>query len=1015
MATTTLTTSGDNKLLTAINDNIDALAGNDTVDGASGNDTLKGNTGNDLLAGGLGLDVLYGGDGDDVLDGGIGKDTLQGDAGNDFVYGGQGNDVLNGNVGNDYLFGGSDNDTLYGGAGSDALAGGDGNDVISDSDNLITYGKNSTETDELLGGLGDDTFYGGFDIINGDDGNDKFYINNKATVYAGTGDDSISLINTVATQNSWLDGELGSDKIKAGAGNDTLIAGYGQDTLDGGAGNDSYVLTFDGLGSDKITDSAGVDTLYFIRDFLGDGRDDNFGDDGKEINIAPTLGSAYNAILPDGIEKGALDDQIYVNNPKALAYIIGWLIGNSANNTLTGSNLDDILDGAGGKDVINAGDGNDIIFIDSSTDTINGGAGNDLVAASVSYTLSATASLEQIDLLDFPAAISATGNNFNNNLLGNQFNNSLTGNGGNDILDGLYYAPLLYDTVPVIIKNATTFELNAPPINTAKVTGNDTLSGGTGNDLYRIDSGDDMVKEASATAGGTDTIEFKGTVLSDTYVLPDGVENLKMLGNLKEGDGNNLNNQITGDSTANTLKGGYGDDILDGGTGIDKFEGGYGDDTYVVDNVNEVIIESQGQGNDWVQSSAINLDLNNVNWGDIENARLTGTNPLNLTGRETDNILVGNGGNNQLDGRNGIDILQGGAGNDTYVVDTTTDTLEDIPNVFSTTTAVKDGFIDTVQSSVTYSLASLLNFENLSLSNEGAAINGTGNLIDNVITGNDSNNSLNGLQGNDTLNGAGGTDTLIGGDGDDTYRLSNDSDIVTESANAGNDTIETQYTFSLSSVQNIENLTLTGTIAIDGTGTNATNNSIVGNSNTNILTGLSGDDMLIGGNGTDTLNGGSGTDTLDLTEATASKDVLIFKAGDSTATASEADKVIKFAPATDTLDLDGTLTIAATTISINGADSGLIKSHKIDSGIIKFDDTDSYTTPVAISTTNLSSAIDYVVHNIANNSIVAFQAGADMWVFQDNGSNDTLIELLGVGAAGFSTASTWASNLIHIA
>jgi hypothetical protein len=239
--------------------------------------------------------------------------------------------------------------------------------------------------------------------------------------------------------------------------------------------------------------------------------------------------------------------------------------------------------------------------------------------------------------------------------------------------------------------------------------------------------------------------------------------------------------------------------------------------------------------------------------------------------------------------------------------------------------------------------------------------------------------------------------------------------MITEQANAGNDTIETPYTFALTTVQNIENLTLTGTSAIDGTGTSATNNRIVGNSNTNILTGLSGDDMLIGGNGTDTLNGGSGTDTLDLTEATASKDVLIFKAGDSTATASEADKVIKFAPATDTLDLDGTLTIAATTISINGADSGLIKSHKIDSGIIKFDDTDSYTTPVAISTTNLGSAIDYVVHNIANNSIVAFQAGADMWVFQDNGSNDTLIELLGVGAAGFSTASTWASNLIHIA
>lgn len=59
----------------------------------------------------------------------------------------------------------------------------------------------------------------------------------------------------------------------------------------------------------------------------------------------------------------------------------------------------------------------------------------------------------------------------------------------------------------------------------------------------------------------------------------------------------------------------------------------------------------------------------------------------------------------------------------------------------------------------------------------------------------------------------------------------------------------------------LENLTLTGTNAIDGTG-NALGNVLTGNAAANLLLGNAGNDTLIGGGGNDTLNGGTGNDTL---------------------------------------------------------------------------------------------------------------------------------------------------------
>ena len=71
------------------------------------------------------------------------------------------------------------------------------------------------------------------------------------------------------------------------------------------------------------------------------------------------------------------------------------------------------------------------------------------------------------------------------------------------------------------------------------------------------------------------------------------------------------------------------------------------------------------------------------------------------------------------------------------------------------------------------------------------------------------------------------------------------------------DTLTASVTTTLPT--NVENLTLTGTTTINGTG-NAGNNILQGNSRNNILSGLNGNDTLWGGVGNDTLTGGVGND-----------------------------------------------------------------------------------------------------------------------------------------------------------
>ncbi|MBX3483797.1 MAG: S8 family serine peptidase [Phenylobacterium sp.] len=225
--------------------------------------------------------------------------------------------------------------------------------------------------------------------------------------------------------------------------------------------------------------------------------------------------------------------------------------------------------------------------------------------------------------------------------------------------------------------------------------------------------------------------------------------------------------------------------------------------------------------------------------------------------------ISGGAGNDKLDGGPGADRLIGGPGNDTYTAD-----------AFDTIVEGANEGVDLVNSAGSYTLGA--NLEKLTLTG-AAAVNGTGNELDNTITGNTAANVLNGMAGNDTLNGGGGADTLIGGQGndkliggigadrmeggpgDDSYDVDDVDDVVVEGLNEGNDLVTSAISYALGA--NLERLTLSGTAAINGTG-NGLANILTGNAADNVLDGGLGDDTINGGDGADTLLGGEGNDKL---------------------------------------------------------------------------------------------------------------------------------------------------------
>ena len=284
------------------------------------------------------------------------------------------------------------------------------------------------------------------------------------------------------------------------------------------------------------------------------------------------------------------------------------------------------------------------------------------------------------------------------------------------------------------------------------------------------------VWSAAQTSGGADDIALLTSALwgHDTFRLSAGNDRASGYDGNDTMSGGNGNDSLYGGIGFDSLLGGNGNDYLDGGTYADVMRGGAGDDVYIVDVASDKVVELASEGTDTVRSSvSLNQPVNverlvltgsadNYAIGNSQANTIYGNTGANLlrggTGNDT---LLGGAGNDTLNGEVGRDALNGGSGNDTYILfgDTVADTI----------TETSAGGIDGVQSDLSYTLGA--DVENLQLT-QFAAINGSGNTLNNVITGNVAANRLSGGSGNDSLDGNGGSDTLTGGAGKDTFIFS---------------------------------------------------------------------------------------------------------------------------------------------------------------------------------------------------------------------------------------------------
>ncbi|GKS60330.1 hypothetical protein YTPLAS18_38570 [Nitrospira sp.] len=874
------------------------LGGNDYLISISpyGTDQMFGGTGSDVLAGGMDNDQLHGDEGNDGLIGGAGQDVLYGGEGQDVLIG----DWISGTLSTpdaDYLDGGAGNDTLQGQDAGDTLLGGDGDDELYGDDSPVSIAGQPFENptprrqgdDYLDGGAGHDFMAAGLgdDVLYGRSGNDFLYGDNSPAgdlqVWQGNPDiplfDGFTMGIATGDRQAFFSREGGSDYLDGGDGDDYLQGDGGDDVLLGGTGADQLLGDDDQIaavqeGQDWLEGGAGNDLLVG-----GGGEDALFGGDDDDVLVGD-----------------------YANNST-----LGF------DDTLDGGAGNDELQGGGGADLLKGGTGNDRLFGQDGEDTLYGGAGDDIgLGGAGDDVLSGEDGNDQLD-----------GEAGDDLLFGDEGNDILFGGAGQDLLDGGTGDDFLIagDGDDTLFGGNGADELQGG-------AGADLLSGGLGNDrLFGQDGNDQLFGDE-----GNDLLRGEG----DNDVLFGGAGLDRLFGD--DGD-----DQLYGEEGADTLEGGAGADLLEGGTGDDHLDGGSGDDTYHFNlgDGSDVIVDAAGEGNlvrfgPGITSS--DLVLTPVA-GALQIRVGSAGDRLTIQGFAAGNLsapfaidryefadgtvlthaalisrgftYVGTTGNDVLvGGTSGLNILAGGAGDDTYVVTHETDRIIEYPG----------GGTDTVRTSVDFTLPDQV--ENLSASisegESGGPVRLTGNQLgnviqalsgvatDNVLEGLGGNDQLFGFEGNDVLDGGTGDDVLNGGVGSDTYwfGVGDGQDVAIDQSAPGSDIDTVQFKAGVSPTDvrlRLEDNQQTGMLDLavelissgdrlilrnrfaermtfaDGTVWDAamiesrtegltltaspTGSALFGTTYRDTLIGSEGNDYLDGRGDTDTMIGGNGNDT----------------------------------------------------------------------------------------------------------------------------------------------------------
>ena len=573
---------------------------------------------------------------------------------------------------------------------------------------------------------------------------------------------------------------------------------------------------------------------------------------------------------------------------------------------------DDTVDGGPGDDSVHGDDGNDLVGGGPGKDEIYGDNGDRDLADYSSSTYPVSASLDgnandgssldggQHDTIEpdiegiqgGPFGDVLTGNDFNNILKGGDGADKLMGQGGNDLLMGQ--------------------------------GGNDDLRPGLGTDnLYgggEIDTADyfDRTNPVSLSidgpvSPGIDGIANDGEAGENDNIAFD-VENLR---------GGSNNDTLIGYTNGNTLDGGYGDDklygngavwngptdTLLGGDGTDVLDGGPAGN-YAWDTLDG------GNGTDLVSYASRTGGVHIFLDGDFANSEDHISNVENAKGGSGDDLIVGNGGWNNLfgyggndwfDGKGGNDVLSGGIGNDTLQGGAGHDVLSAGDGADWMDGGANDDFISGHEGIDTVSYDDYAKGVNVSLDNQyndgqssGAEGDNvlddtenvigsyygdriTGSALDNKLVGGLGPDTLIGGGGADTLDGGANTDSLDGGDGPDTLIGGTEDDKLfgragydTQRGGPGNDALDgggdpdiADYSTSATSVTiNLAKATATGEgtdsfTSIEGAYGSPFNDTLMGDGNPNTLSGFEGNDTITGGGGNDHLFGAVGNDSID--------------------------------------------------------------------------------------------------------------------------------------------------------
>jgi Ca2+-binding RTX toxin-like protein len=306
--------------------------------------------------------------------------------------------------------------------------------------------------------------------------------------------------------------------------------------------------------------------------------------------------------------------------------------------------------------------------------------------------------------------------------------------------------------------------------------GNDSLTGGVGNDVYAFSgaTGNQIDTVVELAGEGTDQLNFSALSTAVTVNLTSDTSTATMAqrivrmglpgqsANIENVFGGSGNDFITGNAANNSLYGNGGNDTLIGGNGSDYLDGGEGNDLLKGGNHDDVLVG--GVGNDY---------------------------------------LMGEAGRDILNGGEGFDTLVGGLGDDTYQFDTATnnqiDTVVELVgegidtlNFAALTTSVMvDLTSDTPLATMAKRIVKVgspgqsANFENVVGGSGNDQI--TGNSANNLLIGGAGNDTINGGDGNDVLRGISGRNLLIGGTGADLLQGGTGGDLLL----SGSSTFET--------------------------------------------------------------------------------------------------------------------------------------------------------------------------------------------------------------------------------